>query len=104
MEDLEKKIEDGIDWKSEIREADLFQSINKYVHGVAQVNNTIDLDAIYKGATEFIKSEAAKEYWQQGMYTEKEMKELTNQAYLNGIKDIGLDKHNEWFEQNKKKQ
>lgn len=45
----------------------------------------------------------AKEYWQQKMYSEEELISLTNQSYLNGIKDIGLDKHYEWLEQNKKK-
>lgn len=28
----------------------------------------------------------------------KEVVELVNEAYINGIKDIGLDKHNEWIE------
>jgi hypothetical protein len=52
---------------------------------------------------EAVKSDVARELHQEGMYSEKEVKQLTNEAYLNGIKDIGLDAQNEWFEANKKK-
>jgi hypothetical protein len=43
-----------------------------------------------------------KEYWQQGMYSEKEVKQLLNQCNClsKSIEDFN---EQDWFEQNKKK-
>lgn len=57
------------------------------------------------------KSKAAKQYWQQGMYTEEEVKDLLNKSHLARVKDPmlvlwvdkGLEFSPTWFEQNKKK-
>lgn len=48
------------------------------------------------------KSEAAKEFHQQGMYSEQEVLHLINEAFLIGVKDWGTDSLYAWFEKNKK--
>lgn len=53
------------------------------------------------------KSEAAKEYWQQGMYSEEEVFNLIDRIYTTGI--YQMETYNKsmnlkaWFDQNKKK-
>lgn len=50
------------------------------------------------------KSPEAKEYWQQGMYSEEEVKRLCSKAWLikGDINDL-IYQFDNWFEQNKKK-
>jgi hypothetical protein len=49
-----------------------------------------------------VKSEVARQYWQQGIYTEEEVHRLLNQCNClsKSIEDFN---EQEWFEQNKKK-
>lgn len=49
-----------------------------------------------------LKSDLAKEYWQQGMYTEEEVNILFNR-YNEFIAHNEPEKWQEWYEQNKKK-
>jgi len=37
-------------------------ALNDYINDLAQINNTIDLDAVAKGAIEFANSNAVREY------------------------------------------
>lgn len=46
-------------------------------------------------------SHEAKEYWQQGLYTEKEVKDLIHGFHI--VTDGTLRFEEKWFEQNKKK-
>ena len=50
------------------------------------------------------KSEAAKQYWQQGMYTEEEVKQMIVK-FFNSCTDSFINQYSfdKWFEQNKKK-
>lgn len=54
---------EGIDYTNDISLADLHQSLNEYIDKIAKVNNKIDLDAVYKGAYEFVKTDGARDYW-----------------------------------------
>lgn len=87
----EKNIEKAAEYYSNIIESISMQSFNKiqcaddYIAGV--------------------KSEAAKEYWQKGMYSEDEVIELLSKMdYCGWVGNFaGPDVRKEWFEQNKKK-
>lgn len=102
-EDLEQKLENAaILWKND--------PMNPQSLGLAYIDDFV------AGA----KSEAAKEYWQQGMYSEEEVLKLIRQAfqgartkrraelkvgydYVTGLKRKYLyPDAKEWFEQNKK--
>lgn len=54
-------------------------------------------------------SPEAKEYWQQGLYTEEEVKRMSRNAFHNGLStsplsyDYDGNYFEKWFEQNKKK-
>lgn len=58
-----------------------------------------------KSAIWGIKSDAAKEYWQRGMYSEEEVKKLCKYAmeFAQERREYAHELIEEWFEQNKKK-
>jgi len=101
MKDLEKQIEE---YASRFAELQSFKKDSK-IYNVCS-------NSVIMGA----KSQAAKEYWQQGMYSEKEVKELifklrgSRIIYENPLTDRPCSTTNwtfhnfeEWFGQNKKK-
>lgn len=49
------------------------------------------------------KSTAAKEYWQEGMYSEEEVKVLIQKFNKEQCASTWFDDDEQWFEQNKKK-
>ena len=78
MNNLEKKIEEA---------AKMYVAKNRQIASEESIESFID------GA----KSPEAKEYWQHGMYTEKEVFELLKNSHFEDMNII------EWFELNKKK-
>lgn len=94
MKELERKIE-------EAAENNVAPPDNYWI---PDREERIAISAFKKGA----KSDEAKAYWQEGMYTEGEVKEMLNSLFFTEIypdytikweqEDLDL-----WFEQNKKK-
>lgn len=92
--DLEKKIEEAARIRSKLKEG--------FDVGEERYYNSQALDN-YHSFIEGAKSFEAKEYWQQGMYTEEEVKALLNKYLIEQCASKWDYSDDEWFEQNKKK-
>lgn len=97
MEEIEKKIEEAAE--NFIVKNTKPNNVDLEDHFVNFSGGSFEKDCWISGA----KSEAAKQYWQQGMYSEEEVKELLIKclAYTN-ISILGKEFEN-WFNKNKKK-
>ena len=95
MKDLEKQIEEaGFQYNKRLYNPEVSSEEAIYINLE---------DAFIEGA----KSEAAKEYWQQGMYSEEDLYEILNKfrkefSLHRGIQIMDFDIKN-FIEQNKKK-
>ena len=102
MKDLEKQIEEA---------ANNFATRNG--HFIINPHNEAGIRATIKGFINGAKSLVAKEYWQQGMYSEEEVYKLIYQAETIGFGNArrydeeGFQAEQidirEWFNENKKK-
>lgn len=99
MKDLEKQIEEaGFQYNKRLYNPEVSSEEAIYINLE---------DAFIEGA----KSEAAKQYWQQGMYSEEDMLNfsfwlLNNIGETSNDRVAHFDNHhylNKWLEQNKKK-
>lgn len=92
MEDLEKKIEEaGLNFAT------------RDGHFTINPLNEAGIRATIKGFEAGAKSPEVKEYWQQGMYSEEEVKAILLELSCELDSIYPFDSLIEWFNQNKKK-
>ena len=92
MNELEKKIEEAADNHH-------YFGINAPIGSRNRANFEQKKESFIAGA----KSDAAKNYWQKGMYTEEEVKELFRKFVIENT-NISLIVAGNWLNKNKKKE